>query len=96
MRLPTIEKDFWALVSGVERHEESPDSFWIPPLSERESVQIGQAAKLIFEIEVEAEDGKIELGCERMWVVVSEIRPPHFVGRLTINQQWSTKIQIST
>lgn len=82
MRLPTIEKDFWALASGEARHAESPDSFWIPPLSERESLQIGQGVRLIFEIESETEGGTIDRGCERMWVVVSEIVPPYFIGRL--------------
>ena len=83
MRLPSLEKDYWALVPGEARHTESPDSFWIPPLSERQSLKVGQAAKLIFEIESENEEGKVEKVCERMWVVVSEIDSPYYIGRLT-------------
>lgn len=83
MQLPTIEHDFWTLVSGESRQAESPDSFWIPPLCERQSLKLGDAAKLIFEIESENERGGFERGCERMWVVVSEIAAPFFIGRLT-------------
>jgi hypothetical protein len=83
MRLPSLETDYWALASGEERHEESPDSFWIPSLSERQSLKVEQAAKLIFEIESENEEGEVERDCERMWVVVSEIKPPYYIGRLT-------------
>jgi hypothetical protein len=83
MRLPTLEKDFWALISGEVRHAESPQSFWIPELTKRESLTVGQAAKLIFEIESEDENGEVERNTERMWVVVSEVVPPYFIGRLT-------------
>jgi hypothetical protein len=82
MRIPTLEQDYWALVSGESRHAESPDSFWIPPLAERQSLKPGDAAKLIFEIETESEGGGVERDCERMWVVVSEIAAPYFIGRL--------------
>ncbi|MBX9660297.1 MAG: hypothetical protein K2X00_17195 [Nitrospiraceae bacterium] len=85
MRIPTLEQDYWALVSGESRRAESPDSFWIPPRSERESLRPGDAAKLIFEIETESEGGGVERDCERMWVVVSEIAAPYFIGRLTNN-----------
>jgi hypothetical protein len=83
MRLPSLENDYWALISGEARHAESPNAFWIPPLSERLSLKVGQAAKLIFEIESENEEGNIERSCERMWVVVSEIDQPYYIGRLT-------------
>jgi hypothetical protein len=83
MRLPTLEHDYWGLVSGESRHSESPDSFSIPPMSKRQSLKVGQAAKLIFEVETENENGEIERGCERMWVVVSDIVTPYFIGRLT-------------
>jgi hypothetical protein len=82
MRIPTLEQDYWALVSGESRHAESPDNFWIPALSERQSLRRGDAAKLIFEIETESEGG-IERDCERMWVIVSEVAAPYFIGRLT-------------
>ena len=83
MRFPTIDADYWTLVSGEDRHRAAPDTFWIPPLDERQGLQVGDAAKLIFEIESADEDGQISSEYERMWVVVSEVTPPYFIGRLT-------------
>ena len=72
MRLATLENDFWQLRSGEESHRQSPETFWLPPLEERQSLKRGQAARLIFDIETEDEDGKVVLTGERMWVIVSE------------------------
>ena len=82
MRLPSLERDYWGLVSGEARHAESSESFWIPALSERQSLKVGQVAKLIFEIESENERGEVERNYERMWVVVLEIASPYYIGRL--------------
>lgn len=82
MRLPKLDVDCWALVSGEERHRSAPDSFQIPLLEERRALQLGDAAKLIFEIESEDEFGEISRDYERMWVVVSEVKPLYFIGRL--------------
>src|SRR5258705_1093556 len=68
MRLPTLERVFWTLRSGEESHRAHPDKFWIPPLEQRSSLQRGQAARLIFDIEAEDEDGKVVVNGERMWV----------------------------
>lgn len=83
MRFPKMEDDYWTLVSGEERHRSAPRTFLIPPLEERRALQEGDGAKLIFEIESEDEFGDVSRECERMWVVVSEIRPLYFIGRLT-------------
>lgn len=83
MKLPSLEKDFWALISGEARHADSPNSFWIPALEERMSLTVGKAAKLIFEIETKGENGEVERTAERMWVVVTELASPYFIGRLT-------------
>jgi len=83
MRFPKIDLDYWTLASGVERHRASPGTFWIPPLDQRQALQPGDAVKLIFEIASEDEDGKISRNFERMWVVVSEVKPLYFIGRLT-------------
>lgn len=83
MRFPKIDIDHWTLISAEERYRAAPDTFWIPPLDQRRGLQPGDAAKLIFEIESQDEDGKISRECERMWVVVSEVRPLYFIGRLT-------------
>jgi hypothetical protein len=83
MKFPTIDADYWTLASGEDRHRAAPDTFWIPSLEERHGLQVGDAAKLIFEIESADEDGEISSNYERMWVVVSEVTPLYFIGRLT-------------
>lgn len=71
MRLPTLDHDFWTLRSAEHAHHESPDTFWLPPREARVALIVGNAAKLIFDIELE-EDGERILQGERMWVIVAE------------------------
>jgi hypothetical protein len=59
MRLPCLNTDGWELRSGEAAHSAHPDTFWMPPLEERQNLKIGQAARLIFDIEVEDEQGDI-------------------------------------
>ncbi|HSI64234.1 MAG TPA: hypothetical protein VLE43_13995 [Candidatus Saccharimonadia bacterium] len=82
MRLPTFERDFWQLRSGEESHRDHPETFALPPLEQRQSLRRGQAAKLIFEIETEDENGKVVLTGERMWVIVAERKGEMFIGIL--------------
>jgi hypothetical protein len=82
MRLATFERDFWQLRSGEESHREHPDTFWIPPLEQRQSLERGQAARLIFEIEGEEEDGTVSVQGERMWVIVAEKVGEVYIGIL--------------
>jgi hypothetical protein len=72
MRLPTLSRDNWTLRSGEEIHREHPESFWLPPREARANLQVGQAAKLIFEIEGEDEQGQPSVQDERMWVIVAD------------------------
>jgi hypothetical protein len=67
-----MDVDFWELESGEQRHADSPDSFWIPPRSERTSLRVGQAAKLLFAIEAD-DNGQVIVSVERMWVFVREV-----------------------
>lgn len=57
------------LADAEARHRESPRSFFIPARAEREALQPGELAKLLFEI-VDP-DGDMP-GGERMWVGVTE------------------------
>jgi len=82
VRLPSLALDFWELESGEERHERSPDSFWIPPRAERETLQPGQTAKLLFVIEGEHPGGEICVEVGRMWVFVTEAQDGEYVGIL--------------
>jgi hypothetical protein len=90
MHLPSFESDYWELRSGEEAHREHPDTFWIPPLEQRQNLNRGQAARLIFDIESEDEDGNINVQSERMWVTVSERHGDYYIGILN-NQPVSLK-----
>ena len=83
MRLSSFEHDFWRLRSGEQCHRESPDTFWIPPQEQRQNLQRGQAARLIFEMEGEDNDGRVRVGAERMWVIVAEKVGEVYLGILT-------------
>lgn len=80
-RFTTIDDDGWQLESGEARHAETPDTFQIPSRDQRESLVAGDAAKLLFDIEADGEDG-IERGVERMWVIVRRRVGALYVGVL--------------
>jgi hypothetical protein len=82
MRLASRERDYWEVLSGEAAHAANPKTFWIPPRAERESLDRGQAARLIFAIESENEDGGVEVTRERMWVIVAERRDDVYIGIL--------------
>ena len=82
MRLATRKTDFWELRSAEAGHAANPDSFLIPPLEIRQNLQRGQAARLMFDIESENDDGQIIVQGERMWVIVSEKHEDFYVGIL--------------
>jgi hypothetical protein len=86
MRFPSIERNYWQLRSGEESHQAHPDTFWMPPSKERNNLRVGQAAKLIFDIEGE-EDGSVEVQGERMWVIVSEVNGGWYMGILDARPQ---------
>jgi hypothetical protein len=81
MRQPTIKTDFWELRSAEKSHAKYGDNFWIPDLEQRQSIQRGQAARLLFDIEIDNE-GKLEIEGERMWVIVSEKIGDIYIGIL--------------
>src|SRR5262245_3111573 len=81
-RFTTIAEDGWTLLSAEDRANQHPKTFAIPPRSVREALTRGDAAKLLFDIEVRESGHVVDRGTERMWVVVSERGPYHFVGLL--------------
>lgn len=91
MRLATFAEDYWELESGEARHADAPDRFSIPPRAERQDLQRGIAAKLMFAIETEDEESAIEISVERMWVVVREKIDACYIGIL-INQPISFEL----
>jgi hypothetical protein len=82
MRRATLGEHFWQLQSGEARHAARPDTFWLPERARREQLRRGQAARLLFEIEGEADDGTVERTVERMWVIVAERVDDGYVGVL--------------
>jgi hypothetical protein len=81
-KLASIDDDSWELESAEARHAESPETFWIPPASERDQLKPGQGAKLLFLIDVEDDAGNVDRCCERMWVYVTERVGQFYTGRL--------------
>lgn len=82
MQLANFENDYWQLRNGEESHDAQPDTFWIPPLDQRKSLKIGDAAKVSLDIECEDEDGQIFVEGERGYVIVSEIVGDQYIGIL--------------
>lgn len=80
MREPSVPVDGWGLDNGEEYHSKAPDTFVIPQLLERQNLQAGDFAKLLFRINFDGtEDGEV---IERMWVVVSERTSDGYIGVL--------------
>lgn len=81
-RLATMEDDYWELRSGEKSREENPNTFWIPEKEKRNNLTKGKAVKLIFDIETQDEDGNIQCGGERMWVIVLSKEEDFYLGIL--------------
>ena len=82
MQLANFKDDYWQLRNAEQSHKENPGTFWIPELRKRKSLKVGDAAKLILEIECEDEDGRVFIEGERGYVIVSEIAGDKYIGIL--------------
>jgi hypothetical protein len=80
MREPDFDSDGWCLDDGEEINRHAPDTFWIPPLEEREALKPGDLVKLIFRISVDNEEEPVAV--ERMWVLVREKIGDRYFGIL--------------
>jgi len=81
-RLAEMSLDGWELESAEERHAGSPNTFWIPDRSVRESLVAGQLVQLLFQIQGEDDDGRPEVNVERMWVEIDGRRGELYLGTL--------------
>jgi hypothetical protein len=81
-KLATFEENYWQLRSAEESHRENPDKFWIPELEKRQNLKRGDAVKLIFDFEGYNENGELEIGGERMWVIVKDRIGDFYLGIL--------------
>jgi len=67
--LATFDDDGWTVSDGEVAHQNSPETFEIPPYEERNTLEIGDWAKLrflFFAIEING----TPINGERMWVEV--------------------------
>lgn len=69
-KLTSLDSDGWQIDDGEVAHAATPDTYWIPPLEVRQSLEPGWFAKIRFYIRVEDENGQIKDCGERMWVKV--------------------------
>jgi hypothetical protein len=80
--LTTLECDGWEVDDGEQAHIMYPDTFWIPPLSARESVEPEAFVKLRFYFQSLGAESQQEIIGERMWVQVIEKVGPFYRGVL--------------
>ena len=90
MKLAVFEIDGYDLADGEERAKESPGSFFIPSLKERESLNVGEAVKLIFEMAQPTEEYD---AFERMWVEITSLENGFYVGFLDNNPEGKVSIK---
>ncbi|HEX8257402.1 MAG TPA: hypothetical protein VF589_07200 [Allosphingosinicella sp.] len=80
MRAADFERDGWCLEDGEERRREAPATFWLPELTDRQSLQPGDLVKLIFRLAVDNDEEPVAV--ERMWVIVRERVGDQYLGIL--------------
>lgn len=82
-RFASIKNDGWALESGEERHARNPTQFALPSRKARESLDRGDAAKLLFVIETNDGGRLVDRGVDRMWVIVKRKAGDAYLGVLS-------------
>ena len=88
---PTFDLISWTLDDGEAVHREAPDTFWMPPLEDRESLRPGAIVKLMFRMVLrDPGTGQEQEKVERMWVCVTGRDGDGYVGALD-NDPFSTK-----
>jgi hypothetical protein len=64
------------LESAEEYHARNPDTFWIPDKADRDSLQPGDAAKVMFKTYTS------DIGAERIWAEVTGRVGHKYIGKL--------------
>lgn len=91
----TIEQDGWALVSAEERAAAAPATFQIPSRAVRESLSIGDGAKLLFDIETKERGEIVDRGVDRMWVIAKTKSQDGYVGILDNNPGTAENLKLN-
>jgi hypothetical protein len=94
LEFATIEKDGWTLLSGEARQARNPATFEIPSRASRESLCVGDAAKLLFDIETRQSGRVIDRGVDRMWVIVRKRIGGLYVGLLDNDPGFSENLTL--
>ncbi|MBB6368543.1 hypothetical protein FHR56_003722 [Xanthomonas sacchari] len=81
-RLTTLDDDGWMIGDGEVAHAEHPDTYWVPPLVQRASLEIGVLVKVCFYIRVCSASGELKDRGERMWVQVQARQNGWYFGVL--------------
>ena len=71
----------WRLLSAEARRASHP-GFALPSLDARMSVAVGQAVKLLFDIETREDGQVVDRGVDRMWVIVRRRAGGRYAGVL--------------
>ena len=80
---PTFTLVSWSLDDGEAVHREAPDTFWMPPKEQRESLRPGDIAKLMFRMVLrDPATGEEQEKVERMWVGVTSREGQGYRGAL--------------
>jgi hypothetical protein len=77
-----VGKDGWQLLSAEARNAAHPQTFQIPSRDKRASLQPGDGAKLLFDIETLDGEHVVDRGVDRMWVIVKARTEYGYIGVL--------------
>lgn len=80
---PAFELVSWSLDDGEAVHRDAPDTFWMPPKEQRESLRPGDIVKLMFRMLLrDPATGEQHEKVERMWVGVASLEGNGYRGAL--------------
>ena len=79
LRAPDLHRNGWRLLDGEQLNRGASETFHIPDLALRRNLQLGDFAKLVFEIALQGEKYP---SVERMWVVIRGRTPNGYLGVL--------------
>lgn len=89
---PSLASTGWELESAVERHNQNPSTFWIPPSDQRMSCKPNSRVKLLFLLLGNDDTGTF-VQCERMWVMIDSQTDGSYHGRLISQPRTSEALQ---
>lgn len=83
--VPKLSDCGWTLLSAEKRHLDSPKTFSIPDARQRSGMSVGEAARLLFDIETQVDGKVLDRGVDRMWVIIAKVIETGYLGVLDSN-----------